>query len=117
MTENERLREVLKECEETGFKQIFELALHSLNDRSDVTIGFMTIKDLCRRFKLKIDEALADDPEVCVWELKSSTDYMGECYGWYKPECGFNPDIQDYGEGLIGWNYCPTCGRKIEVKE
>jgi len=113
MTEVERLlRETLKKCDEVGFKQIWDLANHSLKDQSDTTIGFMTIKSLCSGFKQTIDEALSAEPQVCRYVNASVHEAYNECDADL-PTLLCADLAQDVRIGKT--RYCPGCGDKIEV--
>jgi len=108
MSENERLREALRDM----------IAL-SVEDDSMWELHEESFRERRRAAR----NALAAKPDVCVWHRK--TDTGGDPYGPWITSCGQEWDLQG-PEGLgpfeypdeYGFEFCPftSCGSKIEVK-
>jgi len=108
MSENERLREVLKRV---SGELHYQTTPKGINHYS-----------ICKITAI-IDKALYAEPETCEWRRK--TDTGGEPYGPWITSCGNEWDLQG-PEGIgpfeypdeYGFEFCPftSCGSKIEVK-
>ena len=108
MSENERLREAGKRVCVEYLKSYWYMP------------GIQALPDCVREF----NDALAAEPDVCVWHRK--TDTGGDPYGPWITSCGNEWDLQGPdGNGPFeypdeyGFEFCPFsgCGRKIEAKE
>lgn len=95
MTENERLREALRDMLDLSVEDDSMWELHETS--------FEARHRAARN-------ALAAKPEVCVWE-----EYDID-YGTWKGTCGVLFNLEVDGPKENGMHYCPRCGRKIEVK-
>ena len=109
MSENERLREALRDMIELSMEDDSMWELHETSFQAR---------------RRAASNALASKPDVCVWHRK--TDTGGDPYGPWITSCGNEWDLQG-PEGIgpfeypdeYGFEFCPFsgCGRKIEVRE
>jgi len=94
VSENERLRETLRKVQD-DFGSI------------DIVCDMAGV----HRFELlriSVNEALAAEPEVCVWTTNKNA---GRYQHPWATQC------KHHGTKWAWFKYCPGCGRKIEVKE